>query len=160
MSSSGPVQARLRGGTDYAELSQLGLVNVATITTTSISSGATGVQFEASEDDSQVDTVNLTPSDAILPKRARIVSIKPNVSSGSTDMDVKLVQSDTFNEIDQVVNVSGVNVNEEPSGYVLGGGLGTPFANKQEENAMYFEVDENSGNSTVLQIEVAWYGIN
>lgn len=157
--SSTQEEISLRGGIDYADLNKLGVVSVATITTNAINSNAS-VQFEGSEDDDQVDTLTLTPSDTALPKRARIVSFKVNVASGSTDLDVKLVQSETFNEIDQVVNVTGVDVNDDASAYVLGGGLGTPFVNKQEENAFYFDVDENSGNSTVLEIEVGWYGID
>lgn len=159
MSANGPAQARLRGGIDYADLSSLGLVNVLTLKTNQISPNST-VQIRASEQDDLVDTLKLTPEDADLPNRARVVHVKANVVSGSTDSDLRVIQSETFNEIEQVVDISGLTANDTPDSYVLGGGLGTPFVNKEQENEAYFEIIENSGNASVYEVEMSWYSID
>ena len=155
----GPVDARLRGGIDYADLSDIGLVSVLTLKTEEISANSTA-QIRASEEDDLVDTVDLTPEGADLPNRARVVHVKANVASGSTDSDLRVIQSETFNEIEQVVDISGLTTNDTPDSYVLGGGLGTPFVNKEQENEAYFEIIENSGNASVYEVEMSWYGID
>jgi len=158
MSANGPAEARLLGGIDYADLSDLGLVSVLTLKTNEISANTTA-QFNASEDDDLVDTIQLTPEDATLPNRARIVHVKANVVSGSTDSDLRVIQSETFNAIEQVVDISGLTINDNPNSYILGGGLGMPFVNKEEESEAYFEIVENSNNASVYEIEMSWYSI-
>lgn len=159
MSANGPGEARLLGGIDYADLSDLGLVNVLTLKTNQVSPNST-VQFSASEEDSLIDTLDITPEDVSLPNRARVVHVKANVSSGSTDSRVRVYQSETFNEIEQVVDINGLVVTDSPDSYVLGGGLGVPFVNKEQESDVYFEISENSNNASVYEIEMSWYSID
>lgn len=154
--SSKKDRINLRGGVDYADLNQLGVVEVLTITTNQIGANNTA-QFKADSSEDEVDTINTVPSDANLPKNGRIVHVKVNVESGSTDSKFKVVQSSTFNDIEQVVNIDNFGVSDDPASYVLGGGLGTPFINKQEENQIYFEIDELSGNAATYSFEVSWY---
>lgn len=158
MSGSGPSQASLFGGVDYANLSDFASVDTLTIQTTQISADAT-VQFSANIGQDEVDSISTTPDDAELPNRARVVQVKANVDSGSTDSTLKVFQSDSFDAIDQVAVITNLDTNDFTSSYVLGGGLGSIFVNKQNENQVYFEIDELSSNASEYSIELAWYDI-
>jgi len=163
MSVNGPEDANLLGGLDYEKLSELGNVKAVTITTNQVS-GSSTEQFKADEGDAIVDSVELTPETTSLPKNARIVSVKVNAvvvdsNNPSTDSDFAVYQSSSYNEIEQVVSVSNIDVEDNPTTYILGGGLGMPFINKEGDNQIYFEFEELSGNIVEYSLELTWYSI-
>jgi len=145
-------------GVDYTELKKFGRFATLTITTSEIDANGTE-QFSASESEDVVDTFNLTPSNTDLPNIARVIGLKVNVSSGSTDSRISVYQSQDFNEIDQVVAVKELSESTTPESYMLGSGLGTPFINKEGEDQVYFQVEENSGVASEYGIELYWANI-
>ena len=145
-------------GIDYTELKKFGAFSTLTLQTNEISANDT-VQFRADSSEPEVLTVEILPDVAEKPKTARLISLKVNVRSGSTDSSIALYQSNTFNEIERVVSISSLDVTETPESYNLGGGLGTPFTNKQQDNEVYFQVDENSGIASEYDIELNWLNI-
>jgi len=145
-------------GLDYTELKKFTRFSAGTVVTEEIGANATET-FTASESDNLVDTLDIYPDTANLPKVARLIAAKINIASGSTDSAVSVFQSPNYNEIDQAISVSKLTESDTPETYVLGSGLGTPFVNKEGENQVYFQVEENSGNATVYEIELYWVNI-
>lgn len=145
-------------GIDYTELKKFGRFSTLTLSTNEIAGNDT-VQFAADPAEDNVSEVDITPEGEEKPKTARIIALKLNVRSGSTDSSISMFQSRDFDEIDRVVSVSSLDVSSTPESYNLGGGIGTPFTNKQEENEVYFQVNENSGQTSVYDIELNWLNI-
>jgi hypothetical protein len=146
-------------GVDYSEFTQIGRFSTVTVSTGSIDPNGQE-KFRASEEESFVESVDIIPEGIDLPKRARIVSVKVNVKGSSTNSTFRLFQSDQYNEIDQVVEIDGLTVSGTPETYNLGGGIGIPFINKEEENQIYFDIEELSGNSSQYSVEVNWLNLS
>jgi hypothetical protein len=145
-------------GIDYTELKKFGRFSTLTLSTNEIAGNDT-VQFAADPAEDIVSEVDINPEGEEKPDMARIIAIKLNVKSGSTDSSIAMFQSDGYEEINRVVSVSSLDVSSTPESYNLGGGLGTPFTNKEGESEVYFEVDENSGNDSRYDIELNWLNI-
>ena len=145
-------------GIDYTELKKFGDFSTLTLQTDTIGANDE-VQFRASTAEDAVSSVNITPEVAEKPKKARLIFIRVNVRSGSTDSRISVFQSQTYNEIDRIASISSLTESETPEGYQLGGGFGTPFTNKEEDNEIYFQVSENSGNDSEYDIELNWLNI-
>lgn len=147
------------GGVDYDKLSEIAKFTTLTLTTNQVSANG-NEQFAASEDESIADTVDIYPEDEPIIKAGRIISIKINVSSGSTDSTVTLYQSPDYNDINQVTSISSLDVSGTPQTYMLGSGLGTPYINKEGESQVYLEINEQSNNASNYEIELYWLDIS
>lgn len=145
-------------GIDYTELKKFGRFSTLTLSTNEVGANST-VQFSANTAENIVSSVEINPEGEDKPMMARVIALKLNVSSGSTDSSIAMYQSSDYNEIDRVVSVSSLDVSSTPESYNLGGGIGTPFTNKEGENEVYFQVDENSGNASRYDIELNWLNI-
>lgn len=153
-------EANFLGQLDYSEITQVGRFATATVTTNQVSANATE-SFEVSEDEPIVDAVNIIPEDQDLPTRARLISVKVNIDQNtSTDTDIKLFQSENIDPINEVVRITNVSEGDTPDTFVFGGGIGTPFINKQEESKIYIEIDELSGNDATYGIELNWLNLS
>lgn len=145
-------------GIDYTELKKFGRFATGTIATDTIDANATET-LSASESDNLVSSVNIKPESAELPKVARLIGAKVNISQGSSDSRVAVFQSGDFNEIDQVISISSLTQSSTPETYILGSGIGTPFINKEDENQVHFKIEENSGADSTYEIELYWANI-
>jgi hypothetical protein len=58
-----------------------------------------------------------------------------------------------------VISVRNESVSSTPNSFLIGGGIGTPYINKDDENQIYFTVDENSGNTAEYDIEFNWLNV-
>lgn len=147
------------GGIDYSEFGQVGRFVTATVSTNQLS-GNSSKEFRISEDDEFVDTVTINPEDGILPKRARIISAKIYIDGGSTDTSFKVFQSDSFDPINQVINVQNISAGDTPETYSLSGGMGTPYVNKEGENDIHIKLTESSGINSSYDLELNWIAIH
>lgn len=145
-------------GMDYTELIKFGRFTTLTLKTEKVEANGTE-QFKASTEDDIVASTDIVPDNGVLPGTARVVAVKFNVRSGSTDSSIKVFQSNSYDEIDQVVFIESLDIDTTPETYILGAGIGTPFTNKEGENQVYFEVDENSGTASEYDIELNWLNI-
>lgn len=145
-------------GIDYTELKKFGRFSTLTLSTNEVAANDT-VQFAASSSENIVSSVDILPEEEDKPKMARAISLSVNVASGSTDSRIAMFQSSGFEEINRVVSISALDVNTTPESYNLGGGIGTPFMNKQQENEVHFLIEENSGNASTYDIELSWANI-
>lgn len=144
-------------GIDYSQL-RFGRFSTATVVTGEVSASGSE-EFSASGDEGFVQELTTVPEDADLPDIARFVAIKVNVRGSSTNSEIKVFQSEERNEIDQVIAIEEISVNSTPETYVLGAGMGIPFANKERDNDVYFEVNEKSDNPAEYDIEINWLNI-
>jgi len=145
-------------GMDYTELIKFGRFTTLTLKTEEIEANGTE-RFKASTEDDIVTSTGIVPEDGVLPGTARMVAVKFNVRSGSTNSSIKIFQSNSYEEIEQVVSIRDLDINSTPETYILGAGIGTPFTNKEQENQVYFQVDENSGIASEYDIELNWLNI-
>lgn len=150
--------ANFLGGIDFSDLTRIGKFNDAVVFTNEISANQTK-QFSADESDDFVDKVEVVNPNAILPGVARLVSVKFNIQGSSTDTTLKIHQSSSRREIDKVVEIVDESVDTTPNTFIMGGGVGTPYANKDGEEQIYFEVEEKSGNPAEYQVEFNWLNI-
>ena len=150
--------ANFLGGIDFSDLTRIGKFNNAVVITNEISPNATE-EFAADERDSFVKKVELTDVDVNLPGVARLISIKLNVRGSSTDSSFRIHQASQRREIDRVISVRNESVSSTPNSFLIGGGIGTPYINKDDENQIYFTVDENSGNTAEYDIEFNWLNV-
>ena len=151
--------ANFLGGLDYSQITQIGKFVTATVSINEINANGTE-QFTISEDESIVESVDVIPGDSELPNRARLISVRVNVEDGtSTDTDVKVYQSNGFEQINEVVRITELAAADTPDTFLLAGGIGTPFTNKQGEHNLHVEIDENSGNTATYELEINWLNI-
>jgi hypothetical protein len=150
--------AKLLGGIDYANFNELLDTVSLEIKTNQVDSNST-VQFTASEEEDIVDEVTQTPDNADLLTKGRLVVIRVNIPSGSSDSDISIYQSENFDEINQVVRIEGLDQADSPEAFNLNGAFGVPFLNKQGDNQLYIQIDENSGIATKYELDIYWYNI-
>jgi len=150
--------ANFVGGIDYSDLTKIGKFNNGEIITEELSANSTE-QFKFDESDDFVKEANKLRDESLLPVFARLIDIKVNVRGSSTESAIRVFQSNSYREIDQVVNVGDNTVANTPSTFTLGSGIGVPFVNKQEEEQIYFEIEEISGNPSSYDIEFNWLNV-
>jgi hypothetical protein len=150
--------AKLLGGIDYANFNELLDTTSLEIKTNQVTPNST-VQFKASEEEDIVNKVAQTPDSADLLTKGRLVVIRVNIPSGSSDSDISIYQSENFDEINQVVRVTGLDEADSPESFNLNGAFGVPYLNKQGDNQLYIEIDENSGTATEYELDIYWYNI-
>lgn len=150
--------AKLLGGIDYANFNELLDTSSLVIKTNQVGSNST-VKFAASEDEDIVNSVSHTPDGSELLLKGRIVVVRVNIPSGSTDSDISIYQSDQFDAINQVVRITGLDQADSPESFNLNGAFGVPYLNKQEEENIYIQIDENSGIATEYELDIYWYNI-
>ena len=158
MSSRITEEVEFLDGIDYTELRKFGDFTSVTVSTGQVDPNST-VQFETDTSDPIIESLDIFPTGGELPDRARLIGVKVNVRSGSTDSDVKIFQSSSYDEIEQVVSIVSLDQSSTPETYILGSGIGTPFINKEEESMIYVEVSENSGSASEYDIEIYWLDI-
>lgn len=150
--------ANFLGGIDFSDLTRIGKFNDAIVITKQIEPNGLR-KFPADERNSFVKSVELQNPDAILPTVARLINVKVNVRGSSTDTDISIHQSSERREIDRVLQINREDVNTTPNTFLIGGGIGTPFVNKDKESQIYFTIDEKSGNTAEYDIEFNWLNI-
>jgi hypothetical protein len=150
--------ANFLGGIDFSDLTRIGKFNNAVVVTNEISPNSVQ-EFTADERDSFVKQVQLTEKDSNLPGVARLISIKLNVRGFSTESSFKVHQASQRREIDRVISIRNESVDSTPNSFLIGGGIGTPYINKDNENQIYFTVEEESGNTAEYDIEFNWLNV-
>jgi hypothetical protein len=158
MSIPPDTDAKLLGGIDYANFNELLDTVSLEIKTNQVDSNST-VQFRASEEEDIVDEVTQTPDNTDLLTKGRLVVVRINIPSGSSDSDISIYQSENFDEINQVVRIEGLDQADSPEAFNLNGAFGVPFLNKQGDNQLYIQIDENSGIATKYELDIYWYNI-
>lgn len=126
---------------------------------TGVLAGNTTHEFTASEDDSEVNTVNVTPSDASLPIEAQLMMIRPVVVVGSTDSDFFIHEDGDRQDVDEVIRITSLDVNTGPQTFQPGGGMGVPFLNQDGNNGLWFRIEENSGNNSSYAIRIRFIDV-
>jgi len=152
--------ANLKGETDFATLRrELFGFNSVTIETGTLSANATEL-FEVTEDEDIVDSITLSPADRELPKFGRLLSIRVNIVSGSTDTTLTVYEDESGNAIDQTAQITNLDISDSPESFTLANNSGLPFVNQQDENAVHLEIDELSGNDSEYEIKLIWSSVN
>jgi len=150
--------ANYLGGIDFSDLTKIGKFSNAVVITKEIDPNTTR-QFIADERSDFVNSVELSDTDVILPTIARIISLKVNIRGNSTNSVIRVHQSSQRREIDRVIQISDESVDATPNTFLLGGGIGVPFINKDDEEQIYFEIEEKSGNTSEYDIEFNWLNV-
>lgn len=154
------MSGNLKGEIDFGAFqSELFSFESVTVKTNTISSNSTEL-FEISEDESVVDTVELVPEDGEIPRFARIVTIRINIVSGSSNSIVRLYEDENGNAVDQTAEIQNLDIVDSPETFSLSNYVGLPYANQQDENAMHLEIVEQSGNDSVYEIKIIWTTVN
>lgn len=152
--------ANLKGETDFATLRrELFGFNSVTIETGTVSANATEL-FEVTEDEDIVDSVTLSPTDRELPKFGRLIAIRVNIESGSTNTTLTIYEDESGNAIDQTAQITNLDISDSPESFTLANSSGLPFVNQQDENTVHLEIDELSGNNSEYEIKLIWSSVN
>jgi hypothetical protein len=150
----------LKGEIDFGAFQrELFSFDSVTVETNTISGNSTEF-FEISEDEDIVNSVDLVPKDGELPKFARIVTIRINIVSGSTNSTVRLYEDENGDAVDQTAEIQNLDIADSPETFSLSNYVGLPFANQQSENAIYLEIIEQSNTDSVYQVKVIWTTVN
>ena len=150
--------AKLLGGVDYANFNEL-LDTVSLQFKTNQVSGNSTAEFAVDEDEDIVESVTQTPEDVDLLSKGRLVVIRINIPSGSSNSAISIYQSDNFDEINQVAKITQLDQADSPESFNLSGAFGVPYVNKQGENEIYVKISENSGVDTEYELDLYWYNI-
>lgn len=152
--------ANLKGETDFATLRrELFGFNSVTIETGTVSANATEL-FEVTEDEDIVDSVTFSPTDRELPKFGRLIAIRVNIESGSTNTTLTIYEDESGNDIDQTAQITNLDISDSPESFTLANSSGLPFVNQQDENTVHLEIDELSGNNSEYEIKLIWSSVN
>jgi len=150
----------LRGETDYGSFRrQLFSFNSVTVETNTVSGGTTEF-FEVSEDEDIVSSIEKIPEDRDIPRFARLVTIRLNIPSGTTDTTLSIYEDESGSNIDQVARIENLDSADSPESFSLSSANGLPFVNQQDENKLYLEIDELSGVNTDYEIKLIWATVN
>jgi hypothetical protein len=150
--------AKLLGGVDYANFNELLDTVSLQFKTNQVSANST-VEFAVDEDEDIVKSVTQTPEDVDLLSKGRLVVIRVNIPSGSSNTAISVYQSNDFDEINQVARITQLDQADSPESFNLSGAFGVPYVNKQGENEIYIKISENSGVATEYELDLYWYNI-
>jgi hypothetical protein len=150
--------AKLLGGVDYANFNELLDTVSLQFKTNQVSPNST-VEFAVDEDEDIVKSVTQTPKDVDLLSKGRLVVIRVNIPSGSSNTAISVYQSNDFDEINQVARITQLDQADSPESFNLSGAFGVPYVNKQGENEIYIKISENSGVATEYELDLYWYNI-
>lgn len=149
----------LRGQLDISTTRrELFTFNSVTVTTNAVSASGTEL-FEISEDEDIVDSVSFIPDDRDLPSFGRLINIRVNIKSGSTDTTLSIYEDESGSDIHQVTEITNLDTNDSPESFNLANGSGLPFVNQNEENKLYLQIDEISGNQSEYEIKLLWSNV-
>lgn len=150
----------LRGETDYGSFRrQLLGFNSVTVETNTVSGGTTEF-FEISEDEDIVSSIEKIPEGRDIPRFARLVTIRINIPSGTTDTTLSIYEDESGSDIDQVARIENLDTADSPESFNLSNSNGLPFVNQQDENKLYLEIDELSGVDTDYELKLIWATVN
>lgn len=148
-----------KGPVDYGTLKrELLSFNSVIVETNTVSANDTTL-FEVSEEEDIISNLDFTPEDRDLPKYGRLVAIRVNVVSGSTDTTLSIYEGEDGNAIDQTAQIQNLDTSSSPESFTLGGDSGFPFVNQEDENTLHLEIDELSGSNSEYEIKLIWSNV-
>jgi len=151
---------KLKGQFDFTSFKrELFSFNSVLVETGTISGNTTEL-FQISEDEAVVDSVTLSPPSAEFPRFGRLLTIRVNIESGSSDTTLSIYEGESGNAIDQVAQITNLDQADSPESFNLANNYGLAFVNQEDENAIHIEIDELSNNNSEYEIKLIWVEVN
>lgn len=129
-----------------------------TFTTETLAGGQTH-DFEVSEEDEKIESIDFRPDNVGIPREGVLFVIRPLILSGSTDSDLSFYEDESRNDIEEVLRISGLNSADPAQTFQPGSGTGVQFENQEGENDWYFRLTENSTTDVKLRVRMRWLDI-
>lgn len=129
-----------------------------TLTTTTLNGGETH-DFQATEEDEKVESVEFKPADVDVAKEGVLFVVRPLIVSGSTNADFIFFEDSSRDDIEEVVRIEGLDVADRAQTFQPGSGTGVQFENQDGKKQWYFRFDEKSGNDTQFKVRMRWLDV-
>lgn len=151
---------KLVGGINSSSLRrELFRIESVTVTTNQISGGTTEF-FSINGEEEIVSDVEFAPDETNLPRFGRLISIRINVVTGSTNSSVAVYESETQDAINQVTEIENLDTNTSPESFTLAGAIGLPFINQEDDRELYLEIDEQSAANAEYEVKLIYASVN